>query len=171
MKKIFIFRIASLILFILGLFLLNSENIISGAFIGVNVQFLDSILSSVLIVSSLIIFMVGESELEKKVILLSAIKKDAGIRRLAEESTRNQRVKGDLDHLIYELSKGHLAGKTKGHLKGTSIYYLRGESGARLYYHLIKGAKEEIIYEIVGKSAKDITQKRVIRKLLELYGR
>ncbi len=101
--------------------------------------------------------------LEKK--LTSAVRKEDSIRCLAEETARDDIVKRELDHLVYELGKGNLhAGLGRpGHIKGTDIFYLRGRNGGRLYYHQITDG-----YEILAKSGKK-NQEKVIRKLLEIY--
>tara|TARA_Y100000310_G_C20683871_1_gene817722 strand:- start:1701 stop:2186 length:486 start_codon:yes stop_codon:yes gene_type:complete len=97
--------------------------------------------------------------------LESAIHNDEGLVRLAKESTRNEAVKKEMNHLQEELGKGNFqAGIGKpGHVDGTSIFYLRGYNGARLFYRQIREG-----YEIVGKSDKR-TEERVIHKLQEIY--
>lgn len=115
--------------------------------------------------------MVSISGLEKEIKLRSAINKNKGLLRLAKVATSNESVQEEIDHLIYELNKGNLeAGIGKpGHINGTDIFYLRGDAGARLYYHKVGESKEYMLFEIVGKSKKGRNQDQVIRKLKEYY--
>ena len=119
---------------------------------------------SFVVISIVLLFL---ATLEKKIRLASLIQKDKGLRRLAEEATRNHYVQRELDHLIEELGKGHFGGLPGvRHIAGTDIFYLRGRQGGRLYYR-----KTNEGYEIVGKSAKGRNQEQVIQKLVELYSR
>lgn len=99
--------------------------------------------------------------------LTSAIKK-TGFRNLAEQATKDQSIKRELDHLTLQLSRGNLqAGLgTPGHIDGTDIFYLRGRNGGRLYYH-----KQGSGYQILAKSGKGDNQDQVINKLRTLYKR
>jgi len=105
------------------------------------------------------------SKLEKKLIS-SEIKKHPAIQRLAVKATQNRDVQRDIDHLVYELSKGNLeAGLGKpGHIQGTSIFYMRGRKGGRLYFR-----KSPHGFDIVGKSAKGSNQQKVMEALKKTY--
>lgn len=152
------------IFFFIGVFLFMGSNLkVTGAFLGAGNGTTVSL--TVLSVAGILIVLL--SSLEQKIHLTSAIKKDSGLIRLAQEAAGNEKVKRELDHLLYELSKGNMeAGLGRlGHLEGTDIYYMRGRNGARLYFHQVKDG-----YEILGKSAKGNNQDRVIRKLCDLYG-
>lgn len=171
LKKQIIKLMISAILFIFGIFLINSQANITGAFMGVSTS-VNSIFSLFLgvlfIVLSIILFATTHSKLEK-IILSSAIKKSPALLRLTQDAVRNQTVQRELDHLVKELSKGNFEAGLgyPGHITGTDIYYLRGRNGARLYYHKIN----EHSYEIVAKSAKGRNQDQVIEKIREIYGK
>lgn len=94
------------------------------------------------------------------------IKKNQSILRLTEDAIQNQAVERELNHLIKELSKGNFEAGLgyPGHVEGTDVYYLRGDHGARLYYHKIG----ESSYEIVAKSTKGRNQNQVINKLKDI---
>lgn len=150
--------------------LINSQSNITGAFIGIPAStnsFLNLFFGVIFIISSIILFATAHSELEK-IILSSAIKKSQPLLRLTQEAVRNQTVERELNHLVKELSKRNFEAGLghPGHISGTDIFYLRGDRGARLYYHKIG----ENSYEIVAKSAKGKNQNQVINKLKEIYG-
>lgn len=157
--------------FLIGIFLLiNFQSNITGAVIGVSAStnsILNSFLGVLFIASSMILFAATHSELEK-ITLSSAIKKSPPLLRLTQDAVRNQTVERELNHLVKELSKGNFEAGLghPDHIGGTGVFYLRGDRGARLYYHKI----EENSYEIVAKSAKGRNQDQVINKLKEIYG-
>lgn len=169
-KKKTIMLAISVITFTIGIFMLiNSQSNITGAFIGVTAStnsFLSSFLGVIFLIFSIILFATAHSELEK-ITLSSAIKKSQPLLRLTQNAVRNQTVERELNHLIKELSKGNFGAGLghPGHIKGTDIYYLRGDRGARLYYHKI----EKNNYEIVAKSAKGRNQDQVIDRIKEIY--
>lgn len=139
-----------------------------GAVIGISILNSSGVyfLGIFFILISYILFLAAQSELEKKLKLTSSIKEDNIMKRLAEETAENQQVKREIDHLVYELSKGNLEAGLghPRHIKGTNIFYLRGRNGGRLYYR-----KTQEGYETVGKSGKGRIQDRVIERLKELY--
>ncbi len=166
MVQIKIKAVIGLLFLLTGVIIFVSDFSITGAAIGVNngTEYVKLLLSiSFFFVS---IFILTNNNLENRIKFISTIKKNESIHRLAIEATINQNVKRELDHLVLELSKGHMnAGlHGQGHIEGTDIFYLRGRKGGRLYYHRVEGG-----YEIVGKSSKGKNQSKVIKKLEELY--
>jgi len=162
----------SAISFIIGIFMLiNSQSNIAGAVIGVTAStnsVLSSFLGIIFIILSIFLLATTISSLEQKVIITSTIKRYPALLRLTKEAVKNQTVEKELNYLIKELSKGNFeAGLgNPGHIRGTDVYYLRGRSGARLYYRRIG----ENHYEIVAKSGKGRNQDQAINILEEIYG-
>lgn len=162
------YKIISISLILAGLLLIvDSQTGLTGAVLGFAVtnNTAKTLTGLVLLLLGAILFMVENSELEKKIRLTSSIKKYKSICKLAEDATRNQDVQREIDHLVYELSKGHLAGLPHiGYIEKTDVFYLRGRRGGRLYYRRTKEG-----YDIVGKSAKGKNQDQVIKQLEEKY--
>ncbi len=155
------FRITlSVFLFAIGFScLVVSQPGITGAVIGVQPSGWLSPFGFVAALASGIIFASG---IEPGVRVVSVLKKNKSLVRLAEEAAENDRAQAGLDNLTKEMSKGNVPARVR-HLEGTDVFYI-GNAEARLYYRIIKGG-----YEIVAKSGKGSNQKRVIDKLEGLY--
>lgn len=132
LKKKTIKLTISAVTFLIGIFLLiNSQSNITGAIIDVSASansILNSFLGVLFIASSIVLFVITHSELEK-ITLSSAIKKYPPILRLTQDAVRNQALERELNHLVKELSKGNFeAGLCHlGHIGGTDVFYLRGD--------------------------------------------
>jgi hypothetical protein len=101
-----------------------------------------------------------------KYCMKSSIGKDSLLTRLAEKSTKNQKVQDDLDRMFRQLSEGNLnPGRYTKSLTGTGLLYARADNGGRLFFRVSGDT-----IEIVGKSDKHY-EDAVIGRLKKLYGR
>lgn len=111
-----------------------------------------------------VILMITSENLEKRIKVTSHIRDQVLIRK-SKETTENQKVEKEMNHLIKELIKDNLQagiGKPE-HIAGTDIYYMRGKRGARLFYR-----KTNYGYDIVGKAAKK-NEYGVKDRIIQLY--
>jgi hypothetical protein len=104
-----------------------------------------------------------------RIVLRSSIHNSPSLCRLAEEATNNERVQTELNHLLSELSRGNdTAGLTPGRIGGTDVSYLRGRNGGRLFYRSYQ-ARDERVYDVVGKSCKGRNEDQVISAIEKIY--
>jgi len=151
-------------LFGVGFFLMAGDRFgVTGAYVGAAASSAASLFG---VVTSLVAGMVFAAGLESKIRIKSSLKNHPGLVRLAEDSTKNEKVQSDMNHLIHELSHGNFqAGLGKpGYVKGTSVLYLRGRSGARLFYK----QNNKHTFEIVAKSDK-ANEDKVLDRIRQLY--
>lgn len=172
-------NIFGLLLIIIGFFaIINSEFVLTGAFISINeTTDLLSIAGFIAVFLGVLLFITSndnkdDGNLEKKIkkIKLTSHIRDSGLVGYAKKATKDQYVQVEMNHLIQELIKGNYdAGKGEvGHIANTDIHYMRGENGARLFYRKVGEDKENIDYDIVGKSSK-ANEDAVRNKLEKLY--
>ena len=170
-------RVLCVLFFALSVFfLLDSEVALTGAFLGESLSASSSLGFSILLfIAALLVVPSEKSEpLEKRIVITSTLKHAGNerLRKLAELSAKNQDAKRDMDHLIYELSKGNLnPGIHNKYLPGTDVRYARGKKGGRIFYRRIDSENQNTPrYEVIGKSNKHY-ENNVIDILLRKYGR
>src|SRR3989339_667275 len=143
------FRLALGVVFLSAscFFFLNSAgNNITGAVVGITSGF--STFGVITAMVSGVLFVAGIEEKKK---VLSTIKNNRTLVKLAEEASNSDRAQRGMDHLIAELEKGNVPARIR-HLKGTDVFYI-GNDEARVYYRIVGGG-----YEIVAKSRKGRNQ-------------
>lgn len=97
--------------------------------------------------------------------MVSRIKEDPGLVRVAEEACNSQQVQDNINHLQDELAKGNdNPGIHKKYL-GNNVWEHRARRGGRLYTREI-GDKVEILAKS-GKGTQN--QRKIIKRVKELY--
>ncbi len=159
MKKI---SLLGFILIFIGLIIFIFNSSLTGAVIGI------SSLNNFFNFFSIIIFIIGiglilRGGIEERLII-SKVKEDPLILRIARDIGGKDSISRDVNHLISELNKGNTNPGIGTKTISRGLYELRGRNGGRVYYR--NRGKEG--YEILGYSDKG-SQRKVINRLKELY--
>lgn len=156
-------------LLFVGLFLVSTARVLTGAVVGSQPQNLLGLAGLLVFVVGVIMVMQGgrgEGGLERQTRVNMAVT-EPGLIRHKERAERNEKVKRSIYHLIEELEKGNTKPGTGSHgIKRTPIIEHRARAGGRIYV-IQKGQNE---YDLIAVSSK-ANQDAVINKLIDIYGR
>ena len=169
---------AGFVLIIFGLLLIANSFliVITGNVVSETSKITSSILGLIFVIIGLGLFMAEPAGKLEKIAkeepkLISAVKKDETIFKLAKKIPKNGIIQREINHLLEELNKGNInPGIGTKKLFG-SISYLRSENGARVFYRPF-GNQYEILGYAIGTgqgTGKSQHERRVIKRLEELY--
>ncbi len=157
-----------ILVIVFGLVLIANSFVmkITGNVVSEDINFGSSILGILFVAVGIgLILSEGESK------LVSVVKKDPTLYRIASELYGKQKVQRDINHLLEQLDRGNEnPGIGTKKLFG-SINYLRGRGGGRVFYRPFKD-KYEILAYAIGTGAgggKHQSERKVISRLEKLY--